>query len=137
MPYSLLEDVFLGCGCGYSVTAAADPRCGRFVASSALLFFSGERFDTAVDGMDAPHPWRAGAGASRLSYKNATIAVCAFNLLAVSFLLHNYFTSWPRIAGGDQFDSGMVLWPFARNLPKFPIFRQVVWLRDAFGLVPV
>ncbi|GJN13300.1 hypothetical protein PR202_ga31655 [Eleusine coracana subsp. coracana] len=53
--------------------------------------------------MDAQHPWRAGA--SRLSYKNATILVCAFNLLAVAFLLHHYFSSWPRIAGGDQLDS--------------------------------
>jgi hypothetical protein len=73
------------------------------------LFFSNEPFGVAVDGMDAPHPWRAGAAASRLSYKNATIAVCAFNLLAVACLLHNYFSSWPRIAGGDEFDSGTIL----------------------------
>jgi hypothetical protein len=43
-----------------------------------------------------------------LSYKNATIAVCAFNLLVAALLLHNYYSSWTRIAGGDQFDSGMI-----------------------------
>jgi hypothetical protein len=101
MPYSLLEDVFLGCGCGYSVTAAADPRCGRFVASSALLFFSGERFDTAVDGMDALHPWRAGAAASRLSYKNATIATSSIQVWFCGPLLVTFlnFRSFVRLFG--------------------------------------
>ncbi|KAL6591350.1 hypothetical protein ACP70R_049853 [Stipagrostis hirtigluma subsp. patula] len=58
--------------------------------------------------MDAQPPWRAGAVVSRLSYKNATIAVCAFNLLVAALLLHSYFSSWPRVAGGDQFDAAQL-----------------------------
>jgi hypothetical protein len=60
--------------------------------------------------MDAQPNWRGGAAASRLSYKNATIAVCAFNLLvAALLLLHNYYSSWTRIAGSDRLDSGTVV----------------------------
>jgi hypothetical protein len=60
--------------------------------------------------MDTQPTWRAGTAASRLSYKNATIAVCAFNLLVAALLVHSYFCSWTRIAGGDHLDSGMLPW---------------------------
>ncbi|KAK3159461.1 hypothetical protein QOZ80_2AG0150400 [Eleusine coracana subsp. coracana] len=78
--------------------------------------------------MDAQHPWRAGA--SRLSYKNATILVCAFNLLAVAFLLHHYFSSWPRIAGGDQLDSARLqfIWEseeLRRSMEPVDLIRRV------------
>ncbi|CAD6248984.1 unnamed protein product [Miscanthus lutarioriparius] len=82
-------------------------RVGCLVASS-VSFPSGELHGGADDGMDAQPNWRAGAASSRLSYKNATIAVCAFNLLVAALLLHNYFSSWTRIAGGDRLDSGTV-----------------------------
>ncbi|KAF7092055.1 hypothetical protein CFC21_094580 [Triticum aestivum] len=45
--------------------------------------------------------------ASRLSYKNATVALCAINVLAVALLLRSHFSSWPRIAGGHRFDSAL------------------------------
>lgn len=62
---------------------------------------------SAVDGMDGQGAWRGGASASsRISYKNATVAVCAINLLACALLLRNYYSSWPRIAGDHRFDSG-------------------------------
>ncbi|KAL5207931.1 hypothetical protein ABZP36_032366 [Zizania latifolia] len=81
------------------------------VASSAVsphVFFSVEPAAGAVDGMDAQTQWRAGASASRLSYKNATIAVFAINLLATALLLRNHFSSWPRFAGGHRFDSAQL-----------------------------
>jgi hypothetical protein len=60
----------------------------------------------AVDGMDSQAPWRAGSVGSRLSYKNATVALCAINVLAVALLLRNHFSAWPRLAGDHRFDSG-------------------------------
>jgi hypothetical protein len=59
-------------------------------------------------GMEAHPAWRAGMAASRLSYKNATIVVYVFNLLVAALLVHSYFSSWTRIAGGDHLDSGML-----------------------------
>jgi hypothetical protein len=92
----------------YSYNCRRQPiRAGCRVASSAS-FSSGELHGGADEGMDAQPNWRGAAAASRLSYKNATIAVCAFNLLVAALLLHNYFSSWTRIAGGDRLDSGMV-----------------------------
>jgi hypothetical protein len=41
-----------------------------------------------------------------MSYKNATVALCAINVLAVALLLRNHFSSWPRLAGDHRFDSG-------------------------------
>jgi hypothetical protein len=73
-----------------------------------FIVFSGELYGGAVEGMDAQSNWRAGMAASRISYKNATIAVCAFNLLVSALLLHNNYSSWAGIPGGDQFDSGML-----------------------------
>jgi hypothetical protein len=75
-------------------------------ASSAIVF-AGELCATAaVDGMDAQAPWRAGSAGSRMSYKNATLALCAINVLAVALLLRNHFSAWPRLAGSHRFDSG-------------------------------
>ena len=73
-----------------------------------FIVFSGELYGGAVEGMDAQSNWRGGTAASRLSYKNATIAVCAFNLLVSALLLHNNYSSWAGIPGGDQFDYGML-----------------------------
>ncbi|KQK01347.1 uncharacterized protein LOC100831347 [Brachypodium distachyon] len=58
--------------------------------------------------MDAQTTWRTGAAVSRLSYRNATVAVCAINVLAVALLLRNHFSSWPRLAGGHRFDSAQL-----------------------------
>jgi hypothetical protein len=74
---------------------------------SLSLVFSGELCATAaaVDRMDAQAQWRVG---SRVSYKNATLALCAINVLAVALLLRNHFSAWPRLAGSHRFDSGTV-----------------------------
>jgi hypothetical protein len=58
--------------------------------------------------MDAQPNWRGGPAATRISYKNATIVMCAFNLFVAALLLHNYYSSWTRIAGGNKLDSGTV-----------------------------
>ncbi|KAL6912348.1 hypothetical protein ACP4OV_001153 [Aristida adscensionis] len=91
--------------------------------------------------MDAQPPWRAGAGAgaSRLSYRNATIAVCAFNLLVAALLLHNYFSSWPRLAGGDRFDSAQLrfIWEseeMRRAMEPVDLIRRVKEIeQEAYG----
>jgi len=106
---------FLGVNTGWAsgvfrLQAAAGQQI-RLALAVGFIVFSGERGDLyggAVEGMDAQSNWRGGTAASRLSYKNATIAVCAFNLLVAALLLHNYHSSWTRIPGGDQFDSGML-----------------------------
>ncbi|PUZ78238.1 hypothetical protein GQ55_1G437200 [Panicum hallii var. hallii] len=89
--------------------------------------------------MDAQPNWRAGTAASRLSYKNATIAVCAFNLLVAALLLHNYFSSWTRIAGGDQFDSAQLryIWEseeLRRAMEPVDLIRRVKEIeQEAYG----
>uniref|UniRef100_A0A0D9VMN1 Uncharacterized protein n=1 Tax=Leersia perrieri TaxID=77586 RepID=A0A0D9VMN1_9ORYZ len=90
--------------------------------------------------MDAQAPWRAGASASRISYKNATIAVCAINILATALLLRNYFSSWPRIAGGgDRFDSAQLrfIWEseeLRRAMEPVDLIRRVKEIeQEAYG----
>ncbi|CAM0943030.1 unnamed protein product [Alopecurus aequalis] len=58
--------------------------------------------------MDAQAQWRSGAAGSRLSYKNATLALCAINVLAVALLLRNHFSAWPRLPGSHRFDSAQL-----------------------------
>ncbi|XP_051191730.1 uncharacterized protein [Lolium perenne] len=58
--------------------------------------------------MDAQATWRAGSVGSRMSYKNATLALCAINVLAVALLLRNHFSAWPRLAGSHRFDSAQL-----------------------------
>ncbi|CAL5020213.1 unnamed protein product [Urochloa decumbens] len=89
--------------------------------------------------MDAQPNWRAGTAASRLSYKNATIAVCVFNLLVAALLLLNYFSSWTRIAGGDQFDSAQLryIWEseeLRRAMEPVDLIRRVKEIeQEAYG----
>ncbi|KAF0935402.1 hypothetical protein E2562_032661 [Oryza meyeriana var. granulata] len=89
--------------------------------------------------MDGQAPWRGGASASRLSYKNATIAVCAINLLATALLLRNYFSSWPRIAGGHRFDSAQLryIWEseeLRRAMEPVDLIRRVKEIeQEAYG----
>ncbi|OEL27277.1 hypothetical protein BAE44_0011703 [Dichanthelium oligosanthes] len=89
--------------------------------------------------MDAQPNWRSGTAASRLSYKNATIAVCAFNLLVAALLVRNYFSSWTRITGGDQFDSAQLwyIWEseeLRRAMEPVDLIRRVKEIeQEAYG----
>ncbi|KAL5212337.1 hypothetical protein ABZP36_023184 [Zizania latifolia] len=107
--------------------------------SIARIFFSGELDAAAVVGMDAQTQWRAGTSPSRLSYKNATIAICAINLLATAILLRNHFSSWPRIAGGHRFDSAQLryIWEseeLRRAMEPVDLIRRVKEIeQEAYG----
>ncbi|CAN6201286.1 unnamed protein product [Urochloa humidicola] len=89
--------------------------------------------------MDAQPNWRVGTVASRLSYKNATVAVCTFNLLVAALFLHNYFSSWTRIAGADQFDSAQLryIWEseeLRRAMEPVDLIRRVKEIeQEAYG----
>uniref|UniRef100_A0A0E0K6V8 Uncharacterized protein n=1 Tax=Oryza punctata TaxID=4537 RepID=A0A0E0K6V8_ORYPU len=89
--------------------------------------------------MDGQGAWRGGASASRISYKNATIAVCAINLLACVLLLRNYYSSWPRIAGGHRFDSAQLrfIWEseeLRRAMEPVDLIRRVKEIeQEAYG----
>ncbi|XP_048536853.1 uncharacterized protein LOC125515429 [Triticum urartu] len=94
-------------------------------------FFSGELCATgAVGGMTA---------ASRLSYRNATVALCAINVLAVALLLRSHFSSWPRIAGGHRFDSAQLryIWEseeLRRAMEPVDLIRRVKEIeQEAYG----
>jgi len=77
--------------------------------------------------------------ASRISYKNATIAVCAFNLLVSALLLHNSYSSWAGIPGGDQFDSAQLryIWEseeLRRAMEPVDLIRRVKEIeQEAYG----